>query len=66
MGKVQDVQRKLSAEDREVIEQLLLEWDAASTDSCYYEAILRGTWPNANEIKKAMGDNKNWLKRKLP
>lgn len=41
------IQRRVSRRERAVLETLLLEWEAASTDATYYRMRLHGTWPTA-------------------
>jgi len=50
--KVQTVQKKLSPRDAEVIEDLLLRWEAESTDASHSKAVLEGKWPNSLDILK--------------
>ena len=30
--------------------EMMGEWEAEATDADYYQAIMKGTWPNAEEL----------------
>ena len=45
-SRVARVQAKLNKQDQAVIEELMLKWESAATDSGYWQAKFKGTWPN--------------------
>jgi hypothetical protein len=42
---VQRIQKKLSVREAHVLERLLEDWEAASTDASYYKMKYEGKWP---------------------